>query len=504
MAAFGLEGEAWAVGTVLLPIGGAVCAFLVPRAARGVVWAVTLVVPLLVLGVTAQVLRHGPLGYRLGGWNAPLGIGWHADGLTVLLLLLAAVAGAAATVHALGAHPPAPTLDERGQQGAREHFWPLWLFAWSALNALFLSADAFNVYVTLELLGLAAVGLVAQGATRAAVAAATRYLVVNLLASLLYLLGVALLYATYATLDLASLARVVQPGVPSATAAALVTTGLLLKTAVFPLHFWLPAAHGEAPAPVSALLSGLVVKASFYLLLRFWTGAFASVAPALAGVTLGALGTGAILWGSVQALVQERLKLLVAYSTVAQVGYLLLVFPLTAGGGTPAGAAWTGGVILALSHGLAKAGMFLAAGTLLASAGHDRVADLGDALRRQPLAVFAFAVAAASLTGLPPSGGFVGKWLLLQAALESGQWWWTLPLAVGGLLTAAYTLRVLSRAFSPQALAALPARLPRAVQWPALCLALGAVLLGLATPLVGELAAGTSGVPMPALTQVLP
>jgi len=503
VAAFGLEGEAWAVGTVLLPIGGALCAFLVPRAARGVVWAVTLAVPLLVLGTTALVLRHGPLGYRLGGWNTPLGIGWHADGLAVLLLLLTAVVGAASTVHALGAYP-APTQYVRGQKDAREFFWPLWLFAWSALNALFLSADAFNVYVTLELLGLAAVGLVAQGGSRAAVAAATRYLVVNLLASLLYLLGVALLYATYATLDLASLARVVQPGVPSATAAALVTTGLLLKTAVFPLHFWLPAAHGEAPAPVSAVLSGLVVKASFYLLLRFWTGAFAPVAPNLAGVTLGLLGTGAILWGSVQALVQERLKLLVAYSTVAQVGYLLLVFPLATSGAAPAGAAWTGGVTLALSHGLAKAGMFLAAGTLLASAGHDRIADLGETLRGRPLAVSAFAVAAASLTGLPPSGGFAGKWLLLQAALESGQWWWALPLAVGGLLTAAYTLRVLSRAFSPLPLAALPAPLPRAVQWPALCLALGAVLLGLATPLIGELAAGTSRVPLPALTQVLP
>ncbi len=172
----------------------------------------------------------------------------------------------------------------------------MWLSLWAALNALFLTDDIFNLYVTLELMGLAAVALVALETH--AVAAATRYLLVGLLGSMFYLLGVGLVYALHGTVDMKMLATTMQAEPAAWMAMALMTAGLLLKTALFPLHFWLPPAHANAPAPVSAVLSALVVKAAFYALLRLWLGPFEPLAPVLAGQLLGILGAAAIIWGS--------------------------------------------------------------------------------------------------------------------------------------------------------------------------------------------------------------
>ena len=150
-------------------------------------------------------------------------------------------------------------------------------FLLAGLNGLFLAADIFHLYVTLELLGFAAVSLAALAGKRAAVVAAMRYLLVSLSGSLFFLFGVAILYAAYATVDLTALAGKVQPGPLAWSALALMAAGLLIKGAVFPLHFWLPPAHANAPTPVSALLSALVVKASFYILLRLWFELFLSL-----------------------------------------------------------------------------------------------------------------------------------------------------------------------------------------------------------------------------------
>jgi len=319
-------------------------------------------------------------------------------------------------------------------------FWPLTYLLWAALNALFLSADVFNLYVTLELLTLGSVVLIVLAGTTDSVAAALRYLVLGLMASLFYLMGVALLYASYGTLDMATLGGQLQQDPLTWTAASLMIVGLLIKTALFPMHFWLPPAHAGAPAPVSALLSALVVKASFYLVLRLWFDLFRPVAPAPAAQFLGALGACAVLWGAIQALRADRLKTLIAYSTVAQLGYLFLLFPLSS---APAVAktAWLGVILFALSHALAKAAMFLAAGRIQQLAHEDRLDRLTGIGQCAPLALSATALAGVSLIGLPPTGGFAGKWMLLVAGVESGQWWWALVVVMGGLLTAGYLFR---------------------------------------------------------------
>jgi len=458
---------------VLLPLLGAFLSFVLPRYARLIGPTVALALIPAALTLAWEVRSDGPLRMAVGGWDAPLGIGLYADGLTVLLLCLTAVVGLGVSLYALGYF--GRHAGHGGGNDAAAGWWPLWLLLWAALNALFLAADAFNLYVTLELMGLAAVALVALEAH--AVAAATRYLLVGLLGSMFYLLGVGLLYALHGSVDLSGLAAKVQPEPAAWAAMALMSGGLLLKAALFPLHFWLPPAHANAPAPVSAVLSALVVKAAFYALLRLWLGPFEPLASPLAGQLLGVLGAGAVLWGSLQALLAPRLKLVVAYSTVAQLGYLFLLFPFAQS--TNAGAiAWYGGVWLALSHGLAKAGLFLAAGNILHASGHDRVTELAGAGQHLPVTVFAIGLACASLMGLPPSGGFVGKWLLLNAAFVSGQWWWALVLLAGGVLAAAYSFRVLLHAFRNQE-TDIPRHAPHPVmEWSALGLAIGAILLG--------------------------
>jgi formate hydrogenlyase subunit 3/multisubunit Na+/H+ antiporter MnhD subunit len=457
----------WDVTLILLPLAGAMLAFLFPRVGGRLGLLTAFSVLFAAIALAAALIGEGVQRHLVGGWPAPLGITLRTDGLSMTMLLTAAVVGLGISLYAAVWFRQEPLNGER--------FWPLWLLLWGAFNALFLSADLFNLYVTLELLGLSAVGLAAVAGGGAAYAAAMRYLLVSLIGSLLYLLGVALIYHACGSVDIALVAARLSPSAASGAALALMVTGLLLKSALFPLHFWLPAAHANAGAPVSAALSGLVVKATFYLLLRLWLELFDTFAPQLETL-LGLLGAAAVLWGSLQALRQSRLKLLIAYSTVAQIGYLFMAFPLAAAAGLQA---WYGALYLVMSHALAKSAMFLAAGNLRRHAGHDRIAELDLVAQRLPLSVSAFALAGMTIMGLPPSGGFIAKWWLLQAALVQGMWWWALVLVAGGLMSAAYLFKVVGFAFTRARGPHEACPVPLSMEWIALLLAVGSVLLGL-------------------------
>jgi len=269
----------------------------------------------------------------------------------------------------------------------------------------------------------------------------------------------------------------------------------MAKTALFPLHFWLPPAHAGAPAAASAVLSALVIKASLFLIVRLWFDVMPALMNPTAAQILATLGAAAILFGSVLALRQARLKLLIAYSTVAQIGYLFLIFPLITRpesvsfaaadlstelvAAVVSTSAWSGGVLQAVSHAFAKAAMFMAAGLIAQSLGHDRIADLSSIGRALPITVLAFALAGMSLMGLPPSGGFAAKWLLLTATIETGQWWWALVILGGGLLTGSYLFRVLAPAlFGARESVALRVPVARYREVVVLALALCSVLLG--------------------------
>ncbi len=436
---------------LLLPLLGMLAGF-----ALGGAWARRVVMGLLPLGLILSVVilvdmvgSGQALVYHLGAWAPPLGIALRADGLSGAMLLATAIVLAAIALFARADFPEAPG---GGESRASFIFWVLLPAVWVSLNTVFLAGDLFTLYVALELLTFAAVPLVCLDGHAETLRAALRYLLFALLGSVLYLLGAVLLYAGYGTLDIAQLRQMVMPGPVAWAATALMTVGLLAKTALFPLHLWLPPAHAGAPAPASALLSALVVKGSFFLVIRLWLDVMPDIVTPTAAQLLGALGAAAILIGNTVALRQSRLKLLIAYSTVAQIGYLFLMFPLALGlvdMGLPNDKAVTGGLLQAVSHATAKAAMFMAAGLVYAALGHDCVADLQGVGRRLPKTVLAFALGGIALVGLPPSGGFMAKWLLLSAALTTGQWWWVVVMVVGGLLTAAYVFAVVVKAMMP-------------------------------------------------------
>jgi len=449
------DGGALLAAAVLLPFVGMLIGLLLGgRWLQRVAFAcMPLGLALAVAIAMAWAETPGPLVYLLGGWSPPLGIALRADGPAVAMIL--AVAGVVCGIGAFaradfGLAPGAP------ESRASFAYWLLLLAVWGALNLVFVSGDLFTLYVALELLTFAGVPLVCLAGSGETLRAALRYMLFALCGSVLYLLGAVLLYGGYGTLDIPLLADAVMPEPIAWTALALMTVGLLAKTALFPLHIWLPPAHGGAPAAASAVLSALVIKGSWFLVLRLWLDVMPGVASASAAQLLAALGAAAIVVGSVVALRQERLKLLVAYSTVAQIGYLFLLFPMAfdaAGDMALRDLAQSAGVLQAIAHATAKAGMFMAAGLIYAHLGHDRIDDLAGAARALPVAVLAFFVGGIALMGVLPSGAYLAKKLLLASADESGQWWWAWVLQGGAAFTAAYVVliavRVLRRPAAP-------------------------------------------------------
>lgn len=422
--------------------------------------------------------------YQISGWKAPLGINLQIDGLSVVMLLLTAtVAGAIVVYSQQYFKGTKASLSASG-------FWPLLFFLWGSLNILFTVADLFTVYVCLELITLASVALITLANDPEALKASLRYLMSALVGSMLYLLGVALVYGRAGTLDWTLLSQSLGNDVATWTAISLMTAGLLIKAALFPLHFWLPSAHSIAPAPVSALLSALVVKASFFVVLRIWIQVFSL--NEIAVHALGALGAGAIIWGSVQAIIQERIKLMVAYSTVAQLGYLFLVFPLLSAASISTSfgeinAIWEGTIYFTISHGIAKSTMFLTAGIIIHAMGSDRLQDIHGSAGRVPIAILAWGFAGISLIGLPPSGGFIAKWHLLTAAIRFEQWFYAAVILFGGLLASGYVFRLLWYAFQRSDKTVAIQKVPPSMQVATLFLGILIVILGIRTTDISSL-----------------
>ena len=474
----GTLGGALLVLAIALPLGATLLAFVhggqaASRVARGALWLWLA----LAVAIVAAVIRQGePISSHIGGFAPPIGIALAADGLAAAMLLAAAIILVAAGLFGRAAYP-APSWDKGGR--AAYAYWCLLPALAASLAVAFLARDLFSLFVALEMLTFTALALACLDGRPSQFKAELRYLLFALLGSVLYLLGCALFYGAYGTLDIGLLAGNTRADAPTRLAGALMTVGLLAKMAVFPLHLWLPPAHAGAPPAGSALLSGLVVKGAFVLLVRLWFWVLPG--PPVAGAELLAtLGAAAILVGSVVALRQEKLKALIAYSTVAQIGYLFLMFPLLmAGDPDAASRAWMGGMLQATSHALAKAAMFLAAGLIVQSIGEDRVAGLCGAARATPFSVLAIGIGGLSLMGVPPSGGFTAKWMLLRASVDTGQWWWSLVILAGGLLTGGYVYRLVAAALSPMPAGATPRPVPRVQEGAVLVLALLSMVLGL-------------------------
>ncbi|AGF79436.1 formate hydrogenlyase subunit 3/multisubunit Na+/H+ antiporter, MnhD subunit [Desulfocapsa sulfexigens DSM 10523] len=483
---FSSDTAVWIVFPVILPLVAGLLCFLFKRGTFGIALAAAIGNFFVVSFLIYQMLVYGPMRCYIGGWHPPLGISLRSDGPALLMLLMTAATGLAITLYARGYFLFRISDPLRAQRHKRQqhYFWPLWMLLLTGLNGLFLSADIFNLYVTLELIAISAAPLAALSGKPASLRASYRYLLISLIGSLTYLLGVVFLYRSCGVLDLALLQNLAGNRLAITTALVLLTVGLMLKTALVPLHFWLPPAHANALAPVSVILSALVVKASFYLLFRFWFEIFAPIISLSSLNFMGTLGALAIFWGAIQAMRQQRLKLMVAYSTVSQLGYLFVAFPLSMF--VDGGQAWSIVVFIALTHACAKSAMFMVAGNVYLHLGHDRIKSLKGVRSSQPITVFAYGIAGVSLMGLPPSGAFIAKWMLLSTSFASLQYWWAVVIAGGSLLAMIYVFRVMSNFFViPEGESSKKnVSLSPLLEWPPLILALISLFLGLISPWV--------------------
>lgn len=427
----------------------------------------------------AEVAQRGTFIHILGGWEPPLGILLRMDSLAALFIGTTSVVGILISLYAWWYFRNKEVSD-----GRFTLFWSLWLFLWAGMNGLFLSNDIFNIYVTIEVITITAVALAVLSGKPVALFAGLRYLLAAITGSMAYLFGVSLLYGSTGTLDIGLMKEVLEPGATTTFAIIIITLGLMIKKAAFPFHFWLPPAHSTAIAPVSAILSALVVKSAFYVMLRLWTEVFGISLTFAAGQLIGFTGAVAVIWGSWQALLQTNLKMLVAYSSISQMGYLLMAFPLfiLAPGIASESAewlapAWTGMAYQIMAHGFAKASLFLSAGIIVLALGHDRIESLRDLVAWKPMTAMAIGIAGVSLIGLPPSGGFMAKWMLLKGIFLSGQWWWAPAVLMGSLLTAGYVFMLLRLAFAPAREKIDFHKVPHILQVCALLLALGSFLI---------------------------
>jgi multicomponent Na+:H+ antiporter subunit D len=424
---------------VTLPLLAAVVAPIVGlfsvRLARLGCLAALVLSHLCALGALAAVLANGTWRYELGGWPAPWGIEYVVDALGGVMAVLVSFLAVASALHmrplATGGRGIEPTAT------AALHS----LLA-AGLLGIVLTGDAFNLYVFLEISSLSAYALLAGGEARGLVAV-FRYLLLGTIAASFYLLGLGYLYALTGTLNMADLASrlpAVAGSAPAGVGLALIVTGLAIKVALFPLHGWLPDTYTYAPSSVAAFVASAMSKVGAYALLRLLFFVFGADAAGRALDVLAVAAAVAMVAGSAMAVLQRDLRRMLAYSSVGHMGYVVLGLGL----GNAAGL--VGALLHALNHAAMKACLFMAAGNVF-RARTVLVSDWTGVSRRRPLTLAAFTVAAVSMIGLPPTGGFFSKWYLVQGALERGRWPFVAAIVASSLLTAVYMFRVLETAY---------------------------------------------------------
>ena len=410
---------------VITPLIFSIGAFIFRKKAKIIMLVGTVVWFILASDLFIGVQNNEMLSYTFAGYSAPLGIEFIAFSLNSFILLLCSFIVMMITFYAYFYL----------QKHSEQLFFCLVGFLCSGLAIAFLSNDIFNIYVGLELLSLSAVSLSALGGSKKAIYASIKYLLASLLASGFYLFAVVLLYTNYSTLSIELLRSMVQDDAPTMLAYICIVLALIIKTALFPFHYWLAKAHSNALAPVSALLSAVVIKTTFYLLILFSYKIFTFSYDIKSFI--GYLGLIAVFYGGVQAILAKKLKLLIAYSTISQVGYFFIVFLLPLNQGLVAS------ILIVIAHMFAKAGLFLVAGILIYICSSKEISYLKGVSSVAPLSIFTLSFSAITLIGLPPTLGFSAKWHYLQSFLQDEQWFVFVLLLLATLVTAFYFFKII-------------------------------------------------------------
>lgn len=411
----GFDAHLPALQIVVPMLTAAFAAVLTPR---GLAWAAATAASfmsfVIALQLTFMVSSGVPAEYEMGSWPAPFGIALEVDSFSALLLLV--ITGAST----LALFSGRVSLEAQLTTGREQYYYAAWLLAVAGLCGIVVAADAFNIFVFMEISSLASYVLVAGGADRRALPAVFKYLVMGTIGATFYLIGVGLIYMMTGTLNLHDMeARIAQVSdqSPILAAAGFITVGLALKAAIFPLHVWLPNAYTWSPHITTAFLAACATKVSLYVLLRFDFFVFQGNLDGHAiqfAAYLMPLAVFGILLGSAVAMFEQNVKRLFAYSSVAQIGYIML------GASFVSAVGLTAGIVHIFNHALAKGAVFLALAAFAVAAPSLKLVDLRGIARRMPWTFAAFVIAGLSLIGVPGTAGFISKWYLISAALEQG------------------------------------------------------------------------------------
>ena len=433
-----IVGDTIVILPILIPLAGAMIALLL-RGKRPLQAGLTLAAMLASFAVSCLILfvvweSGEPLVYQSGGWAAPFGISIVADMLAAVFVVMVQLVMVTGIIYALGSKDKVVTYPT---------FYMLFLLLAAGLTGTMLTGDLFNMYVFAELLVISGTVLTAVSDDKFGTEAAYKYFYISLLASFFMLLAIGCLYVSYGTLNMADLAaQVASEGERPLLwpASGFLMAAFMVKSAVFPFHFWQPDFHTAAPTAVSAMLSSVVVKLGVYGFLRMTTLLFVAQAPTIRAILL-VLGVVGVIFGGLSAIGTHNVKRMLAYSTLAQVGFILVGI----GWGTTLSI--TAAIVFAFNHSLIKAAMLMLAGYVASrasvkSAAFDIVTGVGKPL---PVAGFLFFMGSLALAGIPPLNGFVSKMLLFSSGIAAAGYWTLLFIGVTSIFTLIYTIRAFQR-----------------------------------------------------------
>ena len=393
------------------------------------------------VGLFVQVRGGTVISYAIGNWAPPWGIEYRVDVLNAFVLILVSGVATIVSVYA--------RISVISEVPSDRHylFYAMFLLCLSGLLGMTVTDDVFNIFVFLEISSLSGYVLIALGRERRALHAAFQYLILGTIGATFYIIGVGFLYLVTGTLNIVDMAGRIQAVAdhrPVLAALAFMTVGLSLKAALFPLHAWLPSAYSTAPGAVAAFMAGTATKVSLYVFIRLLFGVFGARLvlqdlPLLEALSL--LSIAAMLVASLVAVMEKDLKRLLAYSSVAQIGYITLGVSLANQDGL------TAAVVHLFNHGIAKAALFMLVGGAALRLGGCRLEVLAGMGQRMPLSAFCIVIAGLSLIGVPGTAGFITKWHLVLAAAEAGQWLTIVAIGASSLLAAAYVWRFVEAAY---------------------------------------------------------
>lgn len=429
---------------VVLPLLAAPACLIFVRARS--IWLFTCLACLLTFGISVALFIHvsdvGPLSYEVGGWPAPWGIEYTIDSLSSYVLLL--VSAIAAVVILAANSSLGPELPERQQPA----FYVLFLLCLTGLLGIVATGDVFNVFVFLEVSSLATYALIALGRQRQALWAAYQYLIVGTIGASFFLVGIGFLYALTGTLNMSDLSeRLVEVEQQQLLAVAFgfVVVGIALKMALLPLHGWLPNAYAFAPSIATTFLAASATKVSLYLFIRLYYGVFgAETVDALLPVSIVflLLGIVAVLAASLVAFRQSDVKRMLAFSSIAQIGYMAV------GIGVGSTLGLQASLLHLFNHAFIKGALFLAVASVVYRTGSSQIDAFRGLGYRMPWTMAGLVLASLSLIGVPLTAGFVSKWFLVLAAIESGLWVVVLIVLVGSFISLFYLWKIVELAYS--------------------------------------------------------